>query len=120
VGFIRDLPKDLVNAFRATLEELDDADLLLHVVDAADPDAADHVRAVDAVLESLDLLSTPRLMVWNKADLLPPEEVERLVREEGGVAISAERREGLEALLEKASRVLFAEGAGAHRIPAPW
>lgn len=120
VGFIRDLPKDLVNAFRATLEELGDADLLLHVVDAADPHAADQVRAVDGILGSLDLLSTPRLMVWNKADLVGPEELERLVREEGGVAISAERRQGLEALLEKAGRVLFAEGAGANRIPAPW
>jgi len=114
VGFIRDLPRDLVNAFRATLEELDDADLLLHVVDAADPDAQEQVRAVESILASLDLTSTPRLMVWNKADLLSPEEVDRLLEQHGGgVAISAERRTGLELLLEKANRTLFADGGPA-------
>ena len=110
VGFIRDLPKDLVNAFRATLEELGDADLLLHVVDAADPDAEAQVRAVESILASLDLMKTPRLMVWNKADLLAPEEIDALLREHGGVAISAERRTGLELLLEKANTTLFAAG----------
>jgi len=113
VGFIRDLPKDLVNAFRATLEELGDADLLLHVVDAADPDAPEQVRAVESILGSLDLLQTPRLMVWNKADLLPQEESDRLLQEHGGVAISAERKTGLELLLEKANRTLFAAGGQA-------
>ena len=113
VGFIRDLPKDLVNAFRATLEELGDADLLLHVVDAADPDSPEQVRAVESILGSLDLLQTPRLMVWNKADLLPAEEIDRLLQEHGGVAISAERKTGLELLLEKANRTLFAAGGQA-------
>ncbi|HVE87492.1 MAG TPA: GTPase HflX, partial [Myxococcales bacterium] len=110
VGFIRDLPKDLVNAFRATLEELGDADLLLHVVDAADPDAEAQVQAVESILASLDLVKTPRLMVWNKADLLAPEEIDALLRGHGGVAISAERRTGLERLLEKANTTLFAAG----------
>ena len=111
VGFIRDLPKDLVNAFRATLEELQDANLLLHVVDAADPARDAHVTAVEAVLEKLDLLSRPRLLVWNKADLASPEDVEALLRERGGVAISAVRREGLAELLRKADQTLFAEGS---------
>jgi len=113
VGFIRDLPKDLVNAFRATLEELGDADLLLHVVDAADPDASAQVQAVESILASLDLMKTPRLMVWNKADLLAPEEADALLREHGGVAISAERRTGLELLLENANTTLFAAGGQA-------
>ncbi len=113
VGFIRDLPKDLVNAFRATLEELGDADLLLHVVDAADLDAPDQVRAVESILGSLDLLKTPRLMVWNKADLLSADEVEQLLKNQGGVAISAERKTGLELLLEKANTTLFAAGGQA-------
>ena len=113
VGFIRDLPKDLVNAFRATLEELGDADLLLHVVDAADPDAEAQVQAVESILASLDLVKTPRLMVWNKADLLAPEEIDALLRDHGGVAISAERRTGLERLLEKANTTLFAAGGQA-------
>ncbi|MCI0669693.1 MAG: GTPase HflX [Myxococcaceae bacterium] len=111
VGFIRDLPKDLVAAFRATLEELDDASLLLHVVDAADPARDEQVEAVERILDDLDLLGKPRLLVWNKADLLPPEEVEELLRERGGVAISAQTRRGLDALLEKADVTLFAEGA---------
>ncbi|HWE23996.1 MAG TPA: GTPase HflX, partial [Myxococcales bacterium] len=63
VGFIRDLPRDLVAAFRATLEELEQADLLLHVVDASDPRHAEQARAVEAVLGTLDLTRTPRLLV---------------------------------------------------------
>jgi GTP-binding protein HflX len=111
VGFIRDLPKDLVAAFRATLEELYDASLLLHVVDAADPSYDDQVEAVENILESLGLMEKPRLMVWNKADRLTPEEVESLLRTRGGVAISAATREGLASLLAKADTTLFAEGA---------
>jgi GTP-binding protein HflX len=111
VGFIRDLPPDLVSAFRATLEELSDASLLLHVVDAADPSREEQVAAVERILGSLGLQEKPRLMVWNKADLLPEEEIEPLLRQRGGVAISAHHRQGLEALLAKADRTLFAEGS---------
>ncbi|MFY0525336.1 GTPase HflX [Archangium gephyra] len=111
VGFIRDLPKDLVAAFRATLEELYDADLLLHVVDASDPSRDEQVEAVENILDSLELMQKPRLMVWNKADLLTQEEVGSLLRTQGGVAISAASREGLAALLAKADTTLFAEGA---------
>ncbi|WP_375771196.1 GTPase HflX [Archangium gephyra] len=111
VGFIRDLPKDLVAAFRATLEELYDADLLLHVVDASDPSREEQVQAVENILDSLELMQKPRLMVWNKADLLTQEEVGSLLRTQGGVAISAASREGLGALLAKADTTLFAEGA---------
>jgi GTPase len=116
VGFIRDLPKDLVNAFRATLEELADASLLLHVVDVADPARDEQVRAVEGILESLGLTDKPRLMVWNKADLLPPDEVEALLRSHGGVAISAQTREGLATLLAKADTTLFAEGVSAAMV----
>jgi GTPase len=111
VGFIRDLPKDLVAAFRATLEELGDASLLLHVVDAADPARDEQVEAVESILDSLGLMEKPRLRVWNKADLLPPEEVQALLRGQGGVAVSAARGEGLDTLLAKADTTLFAEGA---------
>ncbi|MBX5484832.1 MAG: GTPase HflX [Myxococcaceae bacterium] len=110
VGFIRDLPKDLVNAFRATLEELNDADLLLHVIDASDPARDEHVAAVERVLEGLGLMDRPRLKVWNKADRLSAEEVSTLRRREGGVAISALSRDGIDALLSKAEQLLFAEG----------
>ncbi len=109
VGFIRDLPEDLVNAFRATLEELQDANLLLHVVDVADPQRDAQVEAVERILKELELDRTPRLIVWNKADLVSPIEVKALVRVRGGVAISAAKKEGIEVLLEKAERTLFAE-----------
>ncbi|HLL54940.1 MAG TPA: GTPase HflX [Myxococcaceae bacterium] len=111
VGFIRDLPKDLVNAFRATLEELSDASLLLHVVDASDPAHDEQVEAVEGILNGLDLLEKPRLMVWNKADLVPRDEMEALLRDRGGVVISAATRDGLDELLRKADRTLFAEGS---------
>jgi GTP-binding protein HflX len=111
VGFIRDLPRDLVNAFRATLEELEDAALLLHVVDAGDPARLAQVEAVEAILGSLDLLGRPRLMVWNKADRLTAEAREELRRTRGGVAVSARERQGLDELLQQAQATLFAEGA---------
>nr|HEX4312690.1 GTPase HflX [Kofleriaceae bacterium] len=78
VGFIRDLPEELVNAFRATLEEMRDADLLVHVVDASDPDRDTHIHAVDQILGELGLGDKPQLLVWNKADKLTPEEAEQL------------------------------------------
>jgi len=110
VGFIRDLPKDLVAAFRATLEELEDASLLLHVVDAADPARDAQVEAVEKILGSLELSQRPRVLVWNKADRLAPGEAQALVRARGGVAISAVARAGLEDLLLKCEDTLFAEG----------
>src|SRR5262249_12646489 len=87
VGFIRDLPADLVNAFRATLEELDEADLLLHVVDASDPDFAQHIQSVTRILADLGLGERPGLLVFNKADLAP--EAGRLAREHGAVPVAA-------------------------------
>jgi GTP-binding protein HflX len=71
VGFITDLPKDLVNAFRATLEELRSADLLIHVLDASNPDWPRQRESVEAILTSLDLDATRRLLVFNKSDLVP-------------------------------------------------
>src|SRR4029077_3964338 len=66
VGFIRDLPRDLAQAFRDTVEELDEADLLVHVIDAADPDREQQTAAVDRILGDLGLAETPRLVVMNK------------------------------------------------------
>jgi len=109
VGFIRDLPKDLVAAFRATLEELDEADLLLHVVDAADPAREEQIRAVEDILGGLALGDKPRLLVWNKADRVDAAEIEALVARKGGVAISAAQQVGLEALLERARTLVFSE-----------
>ena len=73
VGFIRSLPKELVEAFRATLEELEEADLLLHVADASHPELELQLKAVEDILEQLELHETPRLLVLNKIDALPAE-----------------------------------------------
>jgi GTPase len=89
VGFIRDLPAELTRAFRATLEEMADADLLLHVVDASDPDRDQQIRAVDAILGDLGLAEKPRLLVWNKADRLEPADGEYIERHGGGYVVSA-------------------------------
>ncbi|MDL2285379.1 GTPase HflX [Desulfovibrio sp. OttesenSCG-928-F07] len=70
VGFIRSLPKELMEAFRATLEELEEADLLLHVADASHPEVEMHIKSVEKILESLDLHEIPRILVLNKADML--------------------------------------------------
>jgi GTP-binding protein HflX len=110
VGFIRDLPEDLVNAFRATLEELNDADLLLHVVDAADPRLDDRIRAVESILGDLGLLEKPRLLVLNKIDRLPEGQGEALAHLRDGVAVSAVTRRGFEALLHRCDRMLWADG----------
>ncbi len=110
VGFIRDLPTDLVNAFRATLEELLDADLLLHVVDASDPRLDDQIRAVDAILGDLGLSNRPRLLVFNKIDRLPAGEGSTLAHARDGVAVSATTGEGLPELLHRCDRILWADG----------
>jgi GTPase len=102
VGFIADLPKDLVAAFRATLEELADADLLLHVVDAADPELERKLTAVEALLADLELTEVPRLVVLNKVDLLDAETAQGLAARFDGVALSAEKRQGLDELIATA------------------
>jgi len=110
VGFIRDLPKDLAQAFHATLEELDNADLLLHVVDASDPDRDAHITAVERILGDLNLAETPRLLVYNKADRLLPEE--KAILEDNGrtIAISALDRQTIGPLLTAMEEALWREG----------
>lgn len=110
VGFIRTLPKTLVNAFRATLEELTDADLLLHVIDASDPERERHKQAVDAVLASLHLENTPKLVVYNKIDRIDPVLARSLAQSKDGIAVSAVTRDGFNELLVKAEAILWREG----------
>jgi GTPase len=108
VGFIRDLPRDLAAAFRATLEELRDADLLLHVVDVSDTHFEEHMKAVDAILQDLDLAQVRKLVVFNKTDRLGngSDWLASLTRRYGAVAVSALRGEGLDRLVETADRLL--------------
>ena len=107
VGFIRDLPQELVAAFQATLEELEDASLLMHVVDVSSPDLERRMSAVRRILDDLGLADAPELLVLNKADRLPPGEAEAIARRLDGVAVSAVTREGLAELLQKAEELLF-------------
>lgn len=109
VGFIRQLPTTLVEAFRATLEEVTEASLLLHVVDASSPAAAEYCTHVRQVLEEIGALDTPQVLVLNKADLLREGGARgealarRLSGEAGGapaVVVSAVTGEGIERLLE--------------------
>jgi GTP-binding protein HflX len=109
VGFIRDLPKELVAAFQATLEELKDASLLMHVVDVATPDLERRMAAVRQILNDLDFGDTPELLVFNQADRLPPGEARSIAERMGGVAISALTGDGLEELLERAEMLLFGQ-----------
>lgn len=100
VGFIRDLPKDLFAAFRATFEEAADADLLLHVVDAGDPARDQHIATTEALLTDLDLISIPRILVFNKIDRIDKGEARRLLAgHRGAIALSANSRESTRPLL---------------------
>jgi GTP-binding protein HflX len=110
VGFIRDLPPDLLAAFQATLDELHDADLLLHVVDVSSPYIDDHMQAVTKILGDLGLDDIPQLLVFNKMDLLSPEIVANLARVHQGVAISAHDRLTLPPLIERLQQVIAALG----------
>ena len=89
VGFIRDIPKDLMAAFRATLEELDDSDLLLHLVDASSPRFEQHLESVENILQELHLSEKSRLLVFNKIDRLSKEEVQNLAVRYDAISISA-------------------------------
>ncbi|MGQ0503611.1 MAG: ribosome rescue GTPase HflX [Panacagrimonas sp.] len=112
VGFVRDLPHDLIAAFRATLEESRDADLLLHVVDAADPERMARIEQVDAVLDEIGAGEVPRLLVFNKIDLREGEPP-RVERDEAGrpqrVFVSARKAQGLDGLREAISECLRPE-----------
>jgi GTP-binding protein HflX len=114
VGFIQKLPTGLVAAFRATLEELADADLLLHVVDITHPQADAQWQTVEATLGDLDLGKTPRLLLLNKVDLLLREGVGDTAQAElrrrypEALLISAERRWGLDRVLEEVQSALEA------------
>ena len=99
VGFIRSLPKELIEAFRATLEELGEADILLHVADASHPELEMQCTAVEAILESLSFHDTPRLLILNKADRLNDETRESLSHiYRDALFVSAATGEGLNAL----------------------
>ncbi len=108
VGFIRNLPRELMDAFRATLEELDAADVLVHVADASHPDLLLQMESVETILEELELHQRPRLLVLNKWDKLPaPARAELHDAFPNALGISALSGDGLDALLRRLEEMLL-------------
>ncbi|RJR15948.1 MAG: GTPase HflX [Nitrospiraceae bacterium] len=107
VGFIRDLPKDLLAAFRATLEELEDADLLLHVVDISNPRFEQQIQSVEKILADLELSGKPVLLAFNKEDLIDREEAEAICHRFNAVSISALRPETFHRLMKAIENKLW-------------
>jgi len=100
VGFVRQLPHELIDAFRSTLEEVADADLLLHVVDGSHPDPEGQISAVRAVLADVDAADVKEIIVVNKADIADPEVIDRILRhEKHAIAVSAHTGAGIEELI---------------------
>lgn len=107
VGFVRSLPTQLVEAFRSTLEEVADSDVVLHVVDASHPDPESQIRAVREVLAEVEAQDLPEIVVLNKADAADPYVLERLrQREPLHAVVSAKTGEGIEELRELISRTI--------------
>ncbi len=109
VGFIRDLPASLVGAFKATLEELEDADLLLHLVDLSNPRFDEQIAAVDRILDDLELGKQQRLLVFNKIDKVPAEDVPHLCRRYSAIAVSAFDRKSFKALMAEMQQRFWPE-----------
>jgi GTP-binding protein HflX len=116
VGFIRDLPEQLVAAFRATLQEISDSDLLLHIVDGSNPNCISQIVSVEKILSDLKLNDIARLIVVNKSDLADPREIASLQRhlkldkQLESVSVSAVNAKSLEPLLNHVSRKLNHNG----------
>jgi GTP-binding protein HflX len=106
VGFIRDLPEDLKKAFKATLEELYSADILLHIIDISHPDFENHIKVVEQILEEMNLLHIPKILVFNKIDLLENKEnfsplwLKNLISKYNAIPISAKDGTNLDLLIE--------------------
>lgn len=118
VGFIRSLPESLMGAFKATLEELRDADLLLHLVDWSNPRFEEQLRQVEDILEDLQLSEKPRLLVFNKSDMMPALKEQDILafmkarqtaRTYGAITISARNPETLAPLLDELERRFWPE-----------
>ena len=110
VGFIRDLPKDLMAAFKSTLEELEDADLLIQLVDISNPRFEQHIDSVVGILKDLKLQDKPRLLVFNKTDRISADIVDRIMPRYDATAVSAVRPESLRPLLAEIENRIWQNG----------
>ena len=119
VGFIRNLPHTLVSAFRATLEEVQRASLLIEVADATSPAAAEQQEQVDEVLRELEAHNKPRLRVMNKIDLLSDIKRESLIDTEAVIHVSAQRELGLDRLLTRIDQMIEQDPISRVRLRVP-
>ncbi len=119
VGFIRNLPHTLVSAFRATLEEVQRAALILQVCDASSPLSAEQDAQVDRVLKELEVDTKPRLRVMNKIDLLPPKQRDSLRDDAMSVHVSAAKGVGMSTLLDRIDEVLSEDAVSRIRLRVP-
>jgi GTP-binding protein HflX len=119
VGFIRDLPRELMVAFRATLEELENADLLLHVVDLSNPRFEDQIQAVEAIIADLQLSAKACLNVFNKRDRVAPDLARNVALRHGGVAVSARDPSTLPALIERMRSMIASTAAPVNPASLP-
>ena len=106
VGFIRDLPKDLMGAFRATLDELKDADLLIHLADLSKPGFEEQILAVETILDELELNTIPKVLVFNKEDKVDSGFIRQSCRRYNAISISALKGKNLNNLLSKIDEML--------------
>ena len=119
VGFIRNLPHTLVSAFRATLEEVQRATLILQVSDASSPLSVEQDAQVEKVLKELEVEGKPRLHVMNKIDLLPPRQRESLRDDDTTVQVSAAKGIGMSTLLERIDQMLQGDPVNRVRLQVP-
>jgi GTPase len=117
VGFIHDLPNELKSAFRATLEELHEADLFLHVVDAADPHLEEKMQAVNRIIQEMKLADTPSVVIVNKVDKVDALAATQLARGVEGLAVSATTRQGFDTLRAKLRQLLQTKIAASMILP---
>jgi len=112
VGFIKNLPSDLMVAFRATLEELESADILLHVIDISHPRCHDQIQSVENILSDLNLHRIPMIRVLNKQDAVSKETLLKMTHTLGGISISAKTRKTTLPLIEAVASMLASQGVG--------
>jgi GTP-binding protein HflX len=118
MGFIRDLPEDLISAFKSTLEEIEDADVILHLVDSSSVEIDRRIQAVNSILSELSLDRIRQIVVFNKTDLITdPEKIEKLRAKYSGMAVSAINPESTIPLIEKLFSIvaMFTKNAGMPR-----
>ncbi|MDP3259111.1 MAG: GTPase HflX, partial [Thermodesulfovibrionales bacterium] len=108
-GFIRDLPKDLMTAFKSTLEELQDADLLLHLVDISNPRFEQQMESVENILRELNLSDKKRIIVFNKTDKVAEDEIKNIAFRYNAIYISALKQSTFNPLLDAIEKNIWDE-----------